>query len=213
MRTRTPFRYFGPERRLDRQPLSGDSTSQYPFSALSIGRFFVFLPVVALSFVDIAHADPADAITKQNIKSNEVARQQRIKDDEDHRMLSFTSHDAADKHFVFYESGSGRDAMRSLCKPSSCDVSYFINVMTNNASTLFDACPSNDGDVFPCIVDFEHNGDIVTKVISARKPQFDGVDINQAGSMVEGGKLCTSPWSAFDDTHSFGCLNGEAMYI
>lgn len=176
-------------------------------------RFFVSLTVAALSFINTSHANPADAVIKQKIKDAEAARQQIIKDNENHIMLSFIREDAEDKHFVFYVTGFCRDAIHSLCRPSSYNARYYINVMTKNASALYEACPSLDGDTYPCIVDFEHKGDVVTKITSARKPKFDGVTINQAGSMVEDGKLCTSPGAPTNMIIISDAKNGETTYI
>ncbi len=136
-------------------------------------------------------------------------------------LRSYSQEDANDPDLWSLGSGSGSGRIISLEKGNT---EYFIGVLTRNRSALKE-CPSLDGEVVPCIVKFEHKGDTITKIISARKPSFVGMEIKLPGSLLQYANrqghlsyanMCSSPLGVDDyppAQRSF-CLSGqESIYI
>lgn len=104
-----------------------------------------------------------------------------------------------------YTRGSGSGAMVMLSNDKGA---FFIGPLTRNMRILGDGCPIVDGEDVPCIAAFEHNGEQITKILSARTPEFEGQDIKLAGSIAQGVTICNYPHEV-NGGRSFGCTKTE----
>jgi hypothetical protein len=130
-------------------------------------------------------------------------------------MRNYSPEDASDPNLYLLSHGSG--GFSALAKG---DAEYNVGILTRNAKVLYENCPSMDGSMSPCIVTFQHKGNEVTKILSARNPPFVGMDVKQAGSLkmqAIGGsvtpiRVCDSPAGVL--SNRFGCVTGsDIIYV
>jgi hypothetical protein len=179
-------------------------------------------PVALLLLISfVVSLDPARMAFAGEKELREV--RQQIKNAEDkikYDPRNYAPEDASDPNFLYITQGNGSGRIVSLYKKGG--PSFVLSSFAKNTRAL-NVCPLFDGEEVPCIVTFEHDGDDITKIISARRPRFSGVNVNQAGELFQysGGKpeelhyakMCNSPIGASDGPPVAGryfCIYGSS---
>lgn len=89
--------------------------------------------------------------------------------------------------------------------------SYAYGGTTRNLALLMKGCPIKMGEIVPCVVKFNADGENVTEIISAAPPFFGGVEINKPGSVFDA-SVCDQP-ADVDYRGRPGCKHFDSLMV